>query len=459
MQDTYLFYDIETSGLSPCFDQVYQFAAIRTDLELNELARYNYEIKPTRGIIPAPEAMITHRLSFSYLEQKGESEYTAICKIHALLNEPGTISLGYNTLSFDDEFLRFSFYRHLLTPYTHQFANRCRRMDVFPMLIFYYLFRPASLKWPEKDGQVSLKLDSLTQLNQLAEGQSHHAMVDVEATLALAKMLKQDAKMWAYVQDYFVKQQDESRLAQLPQWSVDQTQYVHGVMVDSKFGYAHHLQAPVLCLGQHWHYKNQSIWLRLDDSRLLSGDLALLPEIWAIKKRLAEAPFVLLPEARFIRFDPVRQSLANEVLAYFQAHPHFFAAVRDYFLDYKYPDCREADVEAALYLRGFLSDHEALQLKRFHALSPSDQAKFRTYFKNPDLQTLALRHFGRFAPEYLTAEDQLEFEAYLQSTPVDYQARPKLTAAEALQRIDVLLKERNLDPEQNKILQELQQFF
>ena len=37
---TYLFYDLETTGLNPCFDQVLQFAAIRTDLSLNEIERH-----------------------------------------------------------------------------------------------------------------------------------------------------------------------------------------------------------------------------------------------------------------------------------------------------------------------------------------------------------------------------------------------------------------------------------
>ena len=458
MRDTYLFYDLETSGLSPCFDQVYQFAAIRTDLQLNELARYEYWVKPTRGVMPAPEAMITHRLSLAQLEAEGESEYSVMLKIHALLNEPGTINIGYNSLSFDDEFLRFNFYRHLLTPYTHQFANHCRRMDLFPMLIFYYLFRPDSLKWPQKEGQVSLKLDGLTLLNQLAEGQSHQAIVDVEATIALAKILMQDQKMWRYLQDYFIKKQDEARLAQLPNIEIDQVNYAQGVMVDSKFGYARHLQAPVLCLGQHWHYKNQTIWLRLDDERILTGDLAQLEELWGIKKRLAEPPFVILPEERFIRFDKTRQELAAAVLAFLQAHPSFFGELRDKLLDYKYPECKEADIDAALYLRGFLNDHETMQLKRFHTLSLNDQSKFRTFFKNIDLQELALRHLGRFFPEALNVSDQALFEQYLQSTPIDYQGRPKLTSAEALKRIEVLRQERDLDAEQVQILDDLVTF-
>ena len=37
MKKTYLFYDIETTGLNKAFDQVLQFAAIRTDRQLNEI--------------------------------------------------------------------------------------------------------------------------------------------------------------------------------------------------------------------------------------------------------------------------------------------------------------------------------------------------------------------------------------------------------------------------------------
>ena len=42
-------------------------------------------------------------------------EVHAIRHIHQIHNEPGTISGGYNTLGFDDEFLRFYFMK-LITP-------------------------------------------------------------------------------------------------------------------------------------------------------------------------------------------------------------------------------------------------------------------------------------------------------------------------------------------------------
>ena len=45
MEKSYLFYDIETTGFNPVFQQVCQFSAIRTDIEFNELERLNIFVK------------------------------------------------------------------------------------------------------------------------------------------------------------------------------------------------------------------------------------------------------------------------------------------------------------------------------------------------------------------------------------------------------------------------------
>ena len=54
------------------------------------------------------------------------------------------------------------------------------------MTVMYYLFKPNILTWPIIEGKTSFKLDQLSRFNQLAVGRAHNAMVDVEATLALA---------------------------------------------------------------------------------------------------------------------------------------------------------------------------------------------------------------------------------------------------------------------------------
>ncbi len=108
MTPSYLFYYIETTGLNKAFDQVLQFAAVRTDSELNEIDRQSIKIKLRSDIIPSPRALITNRMSIAELTS-GACEFEAVRQIHGLMNAPGTVSLGYNTLGFDDEFLRFSF--------------------------------------------------------------------------------------------------------------------------------------------------------------------------------------------------------------------------------------------------------------------------------------------------------------------------------------------------------------
>ncbi|RKZ75379.1 MAG: exodeoxyribonuclease I, partial [Candidatus Parabeggiatoa sp. nov. 1] len=115
--NSYFFYDLETTGLNKAFDQVLQFAAIRTDMTFNEIERHNIMVKLRPDVIPSPEAMVTHRISIAQSMQ-GLCEFEAIAQIHHLINKPGTISIGYNTSSFDDEFLRFGFHRNLLPPYT-----------------------------------------------------------------------------------------------------------------------------------------------------------------------------------------------------------------------------------------------------------------------------------------------------------------------------------------------------
>jgi exodeoxyribonuclease-1 len=54
---TFAFYDLETTGLSPTFDQPLQFAAILTDGEFREIERVNLRCRIAPHIIPSPWAL------------------------------------------------------------------------------------------------------------------------------------------------------------------------------------------------------------------------------------------------------------------------------------------------------------------------------------------------------------------------------------------------------------------
>ncbi|MDE4953259.1 exodeoxyribonuclease I, partial [Francisella tularensis subsp. holarctica] len=79
--------------------------------------RFNFFVKLNPDTTPSPMATITHPISIAQANT-GIAEYQAIRKFHKIINAPGTISIGYNTLGFDDELLRFAFYKNMLPPYS-----------------------------------------------------------------------------------------------------------------------------------------------------------------------------------------------------------------------------------------------------------------------------------------------------------------------------------------------------
>jgi len=459
MNKTYLFYDIETTGLNPCFDQVLQFAAIRTDLKLRELERYELRVKLNCDVTPSPAAIITHRIGMSEL-QTGIDEYAALLQIHHWFNTPGTISLGYNTLGFDDEFLRFSFYRHLLPPYTHQFANECSRMDLYPLTVMYYLFKPSVLRqWPQVNQQPSLKLERLNEVNQLVVGQAHNAMVDVEATLALARNYSQEREMWDFLLGYFSKETDLNRMNQLDS---------EALLVDGKLGSQQNYLAPVLKLGQHCQYKNQTLWLRLDLENLIETTVDNIPKTtYVIRKKFGESELLLPVKPRYLeKVSLDRQQLAKKNKTRLQENPELLTAICNYHRQYIYPKIPGIDPNAALYDLGFPTPHEENLFRQFHQAPASQKMTIAQQFSHPVHQQLALRIMGRHFPNELTAEQLNLFNQYLQKSlygcedgaGIDYRGQYKLTVPVALTDLNTL-KNSALSAEQLALLDEFNNYY
>ena len=53
----YVFYDTETTGTLPAYDQILQFGAIRTDEDLNEINRFEIRCRIMPHIVPATKAL------------------------------------------------------------------------------------------------------------------------------------------------------------------------------------------------------------------------------------------------------------------------------------------------------------------------------------------------------------------------------------------------------------------
>lgn len=190
---TFLWHDYETFGAQPRRDRPAQFAAIRTDAELNEIGEpIMLYCQPANDFLPDPQACLITGITPQQCLQLGVPEHQFAATIEAAFSEPGTIGVGYNTIRFDDEVTRFLFWRNLIDPYAREWKNHCGRWDILDVVRMTHALRPEGIQWPKRDdGQTSFRLEHLSKANGLIHEAAHDALSDVRATIALARLIKQ----------------------------------------------------------------------------------------------------------------------------------------------------------------------------------------------------------------------------------------------------------------------------
>lgn len=399
---SYLFYDLATTGPNRAFDQVLTFAAIRTDEELQPVDRRRIRVRLRRDIVPSPEAVLENRIDVENAAGRGRSEVDAVREIHDLLNEPGTISLGYDTLSVDDEMLRFSFFRNLLPPYTHQWENNCGRMDLRPMATVYWLKQSSALDWPEGgEAAPSLTLENLNAINGFVDGPLISADDRTTAALRLARALRQDGALWSQLKDQFDRNIDRDYVNRLPLFSIGPQEYRLGLMVSGRFGPENNYQRPVICLGNHRIYSNQTAWLALDSAKLRgAGSQPITRHADVIARKFGVPHFLFPPSNESVaRLDDKRRTIARRNSRWLQDHPDVFQQIAGYYLERTYPDPPNVDVDAALYPFGFMEDRQVKLCERFHAAeSVEEKIAQINAFESSVLRELATRVILRNYP-------------------------------------------------------------
>ena len=103
MSDNFIFYDTETSGRDPFFDQIFQFAAVLTDAELNPIDEVEYRARRMAHIVPSAGALLVNGLNPFNLSQAQFSAYEFAQEIKSKILQwsPAVVS-GYNIFSFDN---------------------------------------------------------------------------------------------------------------------------------------------------------------------------------------------------------------------------------------------------------------------------------------------------------------------------------------------------------------------
>lgn len=202
MSQTFYFYDLETSGVNARTSRIMQFAGQRTNMDLQPIGEPdNYLIKLSSDILPDPEAVLITGITPQQTLQDGLTEVEFLKIFYKDIAKPDTIFTGFNSVRFDDEFIRYLNYRNYYDAYEWQWQEGKTKWDMLDVSRMTRALRPDGIKWPfDKDGLPTNRLELLTKVNKIEHSSAHDALHDVFATIELAKLIKsKQPKLFDYL--------------------------------------------------------------------------------------------------------------------------------------------------------------------------------------------------------------------------------------------------------------------
>jgi exodeoxyribonuclease-1 len=193
MSKSLFFYDLETSGLNPRFQRIMQFAGQRTDMNLQPIGEpTNVLVKLSEDILPEPQAILITGTTPQKTLQEGIGEPEFARLFSEKIATPDTIMVGFNSVRFDDEFMRHTLWRNFYDPYEWSWSSGRSRWDILDVVRMTRALRPNGIEWPtNENGEPVNKLELLSKKNNLEHSHAHDALSDVEATIGIARLIKE----------------------------------------------------------------------------------------------------------------------------------------------------------------------------------------------------------------------------------------------------------------------------
>jgi len=190
----FVFYDFETCSSNVSYGQIIQAAAVLVNDSFQELDRYEGRCKLSPGVIPEAMALIVNKTHPKTLKETNLSHYQMVRQMMEKFNKwKNSIFIGYNSINFDEEFLRRTLFKNLDYPYL-TVTNGNERADLFSLARASHLYYPGCIKTPISDKNNPIfKLDRLAPMNGIQHKDAHSAIADVLATVDIAKLLSKSA--------------------------------------------------------------------------------------------------------------------------------------------------------------------------------------------------------------------------------------------------------------------------
>ncbi|ADR52156.1 exonuclease I [Candidatus Liberibacter solanacearum CLso-ZC1] len=275
--DHFVIYDYETFGLDVARDRPAQFAGIRIDHQLETIqSKEVFFCKPSDDYLVDPESVLITGITPQKALRDGVVEHEFAQRVYQFFCKPNTCIFGYNNIRFDDKYSQNIFYRNFYDPYGWSYKNGNSRWDLINVMRAIYAFSPDGIQWPHRDdGFPSFKLQDLALANGIEYVNAHDAEQDVDATLALARLVRREKpKLF----NYLYNSRNKMHLKSL----IDIRNLTPLVHVSSKFGAAQANTALIAPIA--WHPRNANEIIACN----LSGDMQVLQDLDSIElgKRL-----------------------------------------------------------------------------------------------------------------------------------------------------------------------------
>lgn len=426
---TFLWHDYETFGADTRRARPAQFAAIRTDAQLNEIGEpVMLYCKPADDFLPEPQACLITGITPQLCLERGLPEYDFANQIEAEMARPATIGVGYNTIRFDDEITRFMFWRNLIDPYAREWQNQCGRWDLLDVVRMTYALRPDGIQWPTKeDGSPSFKLEDLAKANGLLHEAAHDALSDVRATISLARLIRDhNPKLFDFALSLHKKDKVAAEL-RLPTTVAGAKPFLH---VSGMFPATQGCLAIMWPLAGHPTNKNELLaWdLAYDPRELgsLNADTLRL-RLFTRTDDLPEGMTRLPLKSIHLNKSPMVvgnvQTLTPEMAQRWGINLEQAAVHAQYARDM--PDMsgiwptvfarpvsdQKPDADQDLY-GGFIGNGDRQRLNQIRAMSPAAMTTARLHFDDDRLATMVFRYRARNFPDTLSAEESAQWQAH-----------------------------------------------
>ena len=467
MAQTFFFYDLETSGVNPRTSRIMQFAGQRTYMDLKPIGDpVNVLIKLTPDVVPEPDAIMITGITPQQTLQDGMTEAEFLKFFFEEICLSGTVFLGFNTMRFDDEFMRYTLYRNFYDPYEWQWKDDCSRWDLLDVVRMTRALRPEGIKWPfDTSGKPTNRLELLADLNGFDHKRAHDALSDVEVSIDLARLLKtKQPKLF----EYLFNLRDKKAVAELVN--------AGRPFVYSSGKYSSKYEKTTVAVRVTDHPKRQGALLydlRYDPKQYDKLSATELVELWKWKKD-PDAPRLPVKTMRFNCCPAVaplgvldapsqeRLGIDLDVIRKHHAALKGMTGFKDRLLEaLEIMDSQQQtsfltdtrDVDGQLY-DGFLSDEDRNLEQAFRAADPSEFSTIAMGFKDERLQALAPLYKARNYPETLTPDERKLWDRHCHDRLLG--GGEKSALARYFARLGQLAESPGLTSEQGYLLEELQ---